>query len=155
MSKVTWERWKRPLFWTLEDRVRRGGWGEIPDWRTMSPLVQRTRVLKRAATAQRANSNGNSADQHWSMLIFESMSAGVMALLVLMMALMLLVGVYVIIVWPLTLWDLPVQNLDGYSSWVSMVLWSVFAGGSLAGLWCFSGAAFKDKKKARRNSSRV
>jgi hypothetical protein len=122
----------------------------------MSPLVQRTRVLKRAATAQRANSsNGNSADQHWSLLIFESMSAGVMALLVLMMALMLLVGVYVIIVWPLTLWDLPVQNLDGYSSWVSMVLWSVFAGGSLAGLWCFSGAAFKDKKKARRNSSRV
>jgi hypothetical protein len=117
----------------------------------MSPLVQRTRAQNRAATAQSASSTG----QHWSMLLFESVSAGVMALLVLMMALMLLVGVYVIIVWPLTLWDLPVQNLDGYSSWVSMVLWSVFAGGSLAGLWCFSGAAFKDKRKPRRNTSRA
>jgi hypothetical protein len=108
-------------------------------------------VQKRAATAPGLNGTG----QHWSMLLFESLSAGVMALLVLMMALMLLVGVYVIIVWPLTMWDLPVQNLDGYSSWVSMVLWSVFAGGSLAGLWCFSGAAFKETKKARRNSSRA
>lgn len=125
-----------------------GRLGEIPDWRTMSPLVQRTRVQQRAATAQSANNTG----QHWSMLLFESLSAGVMALLVLMMALMVLVGVYVIIVWPLTMWDLPVQNLDGYSSWVSMVLWSVFTGGSLAGLWCFSGAAFKDKKKAKRSS---
>jgi hypothetical protein len=110
-------------------------------------------VQQRAATAQSAN--GNSIAQHWSMLLFESLSAGVMALLVLMMALMVLVGVYVIIVWPLTMWDLPVQNLDGYSSWASMVLWSVFAGGSLAGLWCFSGAAFKERKKARRNSSRA
>jgi hypothetical protein len=151
MSKVTWEHCKWSLFWTLQDRVRRGGWGEIPDWRIMSPLVQRTRAQKRVATALTANS----ADQHWSMLLFESVSAGVMALLVLMMALMLLVGVYVIIVWPLTLWDLPVKNLDGYSSWVNLVLWSVFAGGSLAGLWCFSGAAFKDKKKATRNSSRA
>jgi hypothetical protein len=117
----------------------------------MSPLVQRTRAQKRAATALSVNS----ADQHWTMLIFESMSAGVMALLVLMMALMVLVGVYVIIVWPLTMWDLPVKNLDGYSSWVNLVLWSVFAGGSLAGLWCFSGAAFKDKKKATRNSFRA
>ncbi len=119
----------------------------------MSPLVQRTHVQKRAATAQ--NANGNSADQHWGMLVFESLSAGVMALLVLMMALMVLVGVYVIIVWPLTMWDLPVENLDVYSSLITLVLWSVFAGGSLAGLWCFSGAAFKDKKKARRNSSRA
>jgi hypothetical protein len=110
-------------------------------------------VPNRAATALSAN--GNSADQHWTMLIFESLSAGVMTLLVLMMALMVLVGVYVIIVWPLTMWDLPVKNLDGYSSWINTVLWSVFAGGSLAGLWCFSGAAFKDKKKARRNSSRA
>jgi hypothetical protein len=108
-------------------------------------------VPKRVAKALGANG----ADQHWSMLLFESVSAGVMALLVLMMALMVVVGVYVIIVWPLTLWDLPVQNLDGYSSLINLVLWSVFAGGSLAGLWCFSGAAFKDKKKATRNSSRA
>jgi hypothetical protein len=36
------------------------------------------------------------------------------------------------------------------------VLWSVFAGGSLAGYWCFSGAAFKDRaNKDRSNNDRL
>ena len=30
------------------------------------------------------------------------------------------------------------------------VLWSLFAGGSLAGYWCISGAAFKQKAGQRR-----
>jgi hypothetical protein len=111
----------------------------------MSPLVQKPRLQKPRSTG---------TEQHWSMLLFESLSAGVMTLVVLMAVLLALVGVYVIIVWPLTMWDLPVQSLEGYSSWVNTVLWSVFAGGSLAGLWCFSGAAFRDNKKARRRSSR-
>jgi hypothetical protein len=94
-------------------------------------------------------------EQHWGMLVFESLSAGVMALLVLMMAVMVLVGVYVIIVWPLTSWDLSHTGLEKYSSWANTALWSVFAGGSLAGLWCFSGAAFKEKNKAKSRSRRA
>jgi hypothetical protein len=88
-------------------------------------------------------------DQHWSMLMFESLSAGVMAVTVGLAAVMAIVGVYVIIVWPLTFWDLANLGLEEYASWTNTVLWSVFAGGSLAGYWCFSGAAFKPKAKRK------
>jgi hypothetical protein len=50
----------------------------------MSPLVQRSRV--------KGPQNSADADQHWSMLVFESLSAGVMAVLVGLLAVM--VGVY-------------------------------------------------------------
>jgi hypothetical protein len=93
--------------------------------------------------------------QHWGMLVFESLSAGAMSLLVAMMAIMLVVGVYVIIVWPLTSWDLSHSGLEKYASWGNTALWSAFAAGSLAGLWCFSGAAFKEeKKKANERTAR-
>jgi len=107
----------------------------------MSPLVQRPR----AGNAQRPDPT----DQHWSMLMFESLSAGVLALGVGFAAVMAVVGVYVIIVWPLTFWDLANLGLEKYGSWTDTVLWSIFAGGSLAGYWCFSGAAFKDKPKRK------
>ncbi|HET6176168.1 MAG TPA: hypothetical protein VFE61_04490 [Candidatus Sulfotelmatobacter sp.] len=105
----------------------------------MSPLVQRTRV----------GSRPDPTDQHWSMLLFESASAGIMAVAVGLAAVMVVVGIYVIFVWPLTFWDLANLGLEQYASWTDTVLWSVFAGGSLAGYWCFSGAAFKTKPKAK------
>ena|SRR5690242_19735036 len=107
----------------------------------MSPLVQRTRPG--------AGRRPDSTDQHWSMLLFESLSAGVMAVLVGLMAVLAVVGVYVIIVWPLTFWDLTGLGLEQFQSWVNTVLWSIFGGGTLAGYWCFSGHAFKSKPKAR------
>ena len=105
----------------------------------MSPLVQRSR----AGTVRRTDAT----DQHWSMLMFESLSAGVLAVGVGLAAVMAVVGVYVILVWPLTFWDLANLGLEKYESWTDTVLWSVFAGGSLAGYWCFSGAAFKERPK--------
>ena len=42
-------------------------------------------------------------------------------------------------------WDGANSGLEQYASWGNVVLWSLFAGGSLAGFWCFSGAAFKGK----------
>ena len=103
----------------------------------MSPLVRRTR----------ASGRSDSSDQHWSMLLFESLSAGIVAVVVGLSAVLILVGLYVIIVWPLTFWDLANLGLERYSSWVNIVLWSVFAGGSLGGYWCFSGIAFKGKAR--------
>ncbi len=70
----------------------------------MSPLVQRRRVKGPQRSAD--------ADQHWGMLVFESLSAGVMALLVGLLAVMVIVGVYVIVVWPLTFWDLTNSGLE-------------------------------------------
>jgi uncharacterized membrane protein len=83
------------------------------------------------------------------MLVFESFSAGVLAIFVGIVAVMTVVGLYVVVVWPLTFWDLASLGLEKYGSWINTVLWSVFAGGSLAGYWCFSGAAFKAKQKGR------
>jgi hypothetical protein len=109
--------------------------------RTMSPLVQGSR----AGSGKRPDPT----DQHWTMLLFESLSAGVMAVGVGMAAVMVVVGVYSVVVWPLTFWDLANLGLERYASWADTVLWSVFAGGSLAGFWCFSGAAFKTKAKPK------
>jgi len=89
------------------------------------------------------------------MLLFESLSAGAMAVLVGLAAVMAVVGLYVIVVWPLTFWDLANSGLETYSGWASTVVWSVFAGGSLAGYWCFSGAAFNTKSAGKRTEPTV
>src|ERR1700716_1226287 len=115
----------------------------------MSPLVQRPRVKRPQGRADA------DTEQHWSMLVFESLSAGVMALLVGLLAVMVIVGVYVIVVWPLTFWDLTNSGLEKYGAWVNTVLWSVFAGGSLAGFWVFSGAAFKGTTTRKAASATV
>jgi hypothetical protein len=86
------------------------------------------------------------------MLMFESVSAGVMAVVAGLACVMLVVGVFVVIVWPLTFWDLANLGLEKYASWTDTILWSVFAGGSLAGYWCFSGAAFKNRAKGKVSS---
>jgi hypothetical protein len=83
------------------------------------------------------------------MLVFESLSAGVMAIAVGCAAVLIIVCGYAVIVWPLTFWDLADLGLEKYGSWVNTILCSVFAGGSLAGYWCFSGEAFKNKPKGK------
>lgn len=103
----------------------------------LSPLVERSRGKNGLPEA--------GSDEHWSVLIFESLSVGTMVVLVVMLGLLVVVGVYVILVWPLTFWDLADVGLENYGSWLKTVLWSVFAGGSLAGYWCVSGAAFKPR----------
>jgi hypothetical protein len=107
--------------------------------KNMSPLVQRQRP---------GPGRPDPADQHWSMLLFQSCSAGVAAIFVGILAVLAMVGVYLIIVWPLTFWDIHV-SAQAYESWASTVLWSVFGGGTLAGYWCFSGRAFRGKSKSR------
>jgi len=83
------------------------------------------------------------------MLLFESLSVGVLAIGVGLATVLAIVGIYATLVWPLTFWDLGNLGLEQYASWTNTILWSVFAGGSLAGYWCLSGAAFKSKPKAR------
>jgi len=69
------------------------------------------------------------------------------------LAVLTIVGVYLLIVWPLTFWDLANLGLEQYGSWAATVLWSVFAGGTVAGYWCFSGAAFRNKTVRKAPSS--
>lgn len=81
--------------------------------------------------------------------MFQSFSAGAMAILVGFAAVLVVLGLYVIIVWPLTFWDIAHVGVEEFNYWMYTVLWSVFAGGSLAGFWCFSGNAFKGKPNAK------
>jgi len=83
------------------------------------------------------------------MLLFESLSAGVLAIFVGLAAVLGIVSLYAIIVWPLTFWDLANLGLERFSSWVNPILWTVFLAGSFAGYFLFSGTAFKNPVKTR------
>jgi hypothetical protein len=83
------------------------------------------------------------------MLVFESLSGGVLAILVVFALVLVVTGVYLIAVWPLTFWDLANLGLENIGPWIDTILLSLFAGGTLAGYYVFSGAAFKPKQKAR------
>jgi hypothetical protein len=87
------------------------------------------------------------------MLLFESCSAGALALGVGIASVMLVVGVYAVLVWPLTFWDLTNLGLEKYAQYGNTALWSIFAGGTLAGFWCFSGEAFKNRRKTSSKTS--
>ena len=78
-----------------------------------------------------------------------------MALLVGLITLMTVIGLYVIIVWPLTFWDLANLHLERFSSWTGTIVASVFAGGSLAGFSYFSGATLQFKRKASVSTTRT
>ncbi len=110
----------------------------------MSQFVQHQRSTK----SGRAEPNR----QPWILLLLESLSVGVLAIFLLFFVTMVVVGVYAIVIWPLTFWDLANLGLEKYGSWIHPILWSVFAGGSLGGFWCLSGAAFKTRKKVRVSS---
>jgi hypothetical protein len=88
------------------------------------------------------------------MLIFESLSAGVAAILVAAVALLVLVGLYDYIVWPLTKWDFAGVNVEQFRPWWQWAAGLTFATGTLAGFWCFSGAAFRPKKAEQRPAGR-
>jgi hypothetical protein len=109
----------------------------------LSPLVQRARP--------RSARSRNGTDQHWSMLLFQSLSAGALALMACGAMVMVVVGVYVLVIWPLTLWDISSGGWERYSAWIVTTSWSVFIGGSLAGVWVFSGVAFRGKQPAGRD----
>jgi hypothetical protein len=94
-----------------------------------------------------------SDDQDWFMLILESFSLGGMAVFVAMAAILVLVGLYTYLVWPLTKWDLADVNLAKLISLGEYVLVVIFVAGTAAGFWCFSGAAFRQRPDQRRGNA--
>jgi hypothetical protein len=81
--------------------------------------------------------------KEWVIVLLESMGVGAVAVILLLAAVLLAVGIYVQIVWPLTDWDLVGVSLESYQSAANAVLTGVFIGGFLAGYWCISGHAWK------------
>lgn len=107
----------------------------------MSPLVQHKRAL-----APRRRSAASSGSTRANMLLFAGFSSGVVALVVGFGVLLTVVGVYTIVVWPLTFWDLANLHLEKYSSWTATVVGSIFAGGWLAGMCYFGGVLSRRKQ---------
>lgn len=81
--------------------------------------------------------------KEWAMVLFESAAVGMMAVVLLLAAVLIVVGIYVQVIWPLTDWDLVTVSLEPYNSAITAVLTGVFVGGFAAGYWCISGEAWK------------
>jgi hypothetical protein len=100
-----------------------------------------------------AKSKPSSQDplKHWSMILFESLSVGITAILVIVGAALLAVGLYVQLIWPLTEWDMTDIHLGAYRPTVKFCLIVIFMVGSLVGFWFISGAAWGAKPERSRN----
>ena len=76
-------------------------------------------------------------------MILESIGVGMMAVILLLAAVLIVVGIYVQVIWPLTDWDFVSVSLEPYNAAITAILTGVFIGGFAAGYWCISGNAWK------------
>jgi hypothetical protein len=83
------------------------------------------------------------------MLFYASLLGGISALLVAVAFLMAVLGAYVMLVWPLTFWDLANLGLEELGSWTWVLVAATFSGGALGGYCYFSGFSFSPKPKAK------
>lgn len=83
------------------------------------------------------------------MLLFESAGVGMMSVILVLALVLLAVGIYVQLIWPLTDWDLVTVATQQYNSTVSALLTTIFVIGFFAGFWFISGAAWKRMKRPR------
>jgi len=93
------------------------------------------------------------AIDHWSVVLFYSMGFGVIAVVILFFLILLLVWMYGQFVWTFTQWDMANVRLTPFKSLAYLILTGTFVGGTCVGLWCFSGAAWRDHKPGRASSS--
>jgi len=109
----------------------------------LSPLVQRKRPIRPARLTT------SDTELYRRMLFYASLLGGISALLVAVTFLMAVLGAYVILVWPLTFWDLANLGLEELGSWTWVLVAATFAGGALGGYCYFSGFSFAPKPKAK------
>ena len=108
----------------------------------LSPVVQHKRTNppgRRASGITRGR-----------MLFFASFSGGLAALMLAFLVLIIGVGLYSLLIWPLTFWDLADLGLEKYANWTGTITASVFAGGALAGFWVFSSEPSRATPKVRQ-----
>jgi hypothetical protein len=104
----------------------------------LSPVVKHKRTT---APGRRGN-----AISRGRMLLIASISSGLVALILAFILLITGVGIYAVLIWPLTFWDLASLG-EHYSGWTWTLALTVFGGGALAGYSLFSGALFKVRQK--------
>ncbi len=86
--------------------------------------------------------------------MFYSMGFGATAVGILLFAVLLIVSLYDLFIWTFTEWDFVSVRLTPFKSLAYLIIAGTFFGGVCGGLWCFSGAAWRNRKTARAGSSR-
>jgi hypothetical protein len=109
----------------------------------LSPLVQRKRPIRPA------QSTVTGPVLYRRVLFYASLLGGISALFLAVAFLMAVLGIYVILVWPLTFWDLANVGLEELGSWTWVLVAATFSGGALSGYCYFSGFSFAPKPKSK------
>jgi hypothetical protein len=90
---------------------------------------------------------------HWSAALFYSMGFGVIAVTALFLVILVAVWFYGQFVWSFTHWDLAEVRLAPFKRLAYLIIGGTFTAGTCFGLWCFSGAAWRNRKAARASST--
>lgn len=109
----------------------------------LSLLVQRKRPIRPARPKL------SEPELYRRMLFYASLLGGVSALLLAVAFLLAVLGAYVILVWPLTFWDLANVGREELGSWTWVLVAATFGGGALGGYCYFSGFSFAPRPKAK------
>lgn len=124
---------------------------------TRTPIARGTSVTGSAARIAPGKAPtsqpSTSGIDHWSIVLFYSMGIGVMAVSILLFLVLMAVWLYGQFVWTFTRWDLANVRLTPYKLLAYLILGATFAAGTGVGLWCFSGAAWRQRQSAARGSS--
>jgi hypothetical protein len=83
-------------------------------------------------------------------VLFYSMGFGAIAVGILFFAVLVMVFLYGQLIWSFTQWDLSSVRLTPFKSLAYLILIGTFVGGTCVGLWCFSGAAWRQRAAQSR-----
>lgn len=83
---------------------------------------------------------------HWTYVLVYSMGIGSLAVAALLLTVLIAVWLYGQFVWSFTHWDLAEVRLTPFKSLAYLLMAGAFLGGTCAGLWIFSGAAWKNQR---------
>jgi hypothetical protein len=86
---------------------------------------------------------------HWSAVLFYSMGVGAVAVAALFLAVLAAVWFYGQFIWSFTHWDLAGVRLAPFKRLAYLIVGGTFTAGTCAGLWCFSGAAWRSHTSVR------
>ena len=79
------------------------------------------------------------------MIAFESFGFGASAILIVIAAVLVVVGFYVQVIWPLTDWDMVDVSLEAWEPALQAVLLLIFFAATAVGFSMVTGAAFRKK----------
>jgi len=81
------------------------------------------------------------------------MGFGTIAVGILLFAVLVIVFLYGQFVWTFTQWDGAGIRLTPFKSLAYLIIFGTFVGGTCVGLWCFSGAAWRNRKATRSSTA--